>query len=682
MFFVFQGFIYGQNVAPILSATGNQLYCPLTPIKIVTDMTIVDPDDLGIDAIYIQISSGYVNGQDVLTLTGFHPTIASNWNAGLGKLTLSGIISQPTYTDLVAAIKDVEFYNSSSNPSGTRNFSITVGQANYLPSNGHYYLYFPNLGITWTSAKTAAQNSTYYGLQGYLATITSQEEAQLAGEQAPGAGWIGGSDATTPDVWKWVTGPENGLTFWNGSTNGTTPNFAFWNTGEPNNFDNRGEDYAHITAPGVGIPGSWNDLTNTGDPNGNYQPKGYVVEYGGMLGDPVLQISTSSIIVIPTINAVTSITNCGPASFTLNATAQNGTVKWYDSSIGGNLLATGDNFTTPFITITTNYYLDAFPVGCSTSSRVPFTVTINPIPVLSVPILDYYICDNNTAILSATTDFGIVNWFASASGGNPIGTGNNFTTPVLNSDTTYYAESNNNGCISNRIAVNVTVYPLPIVTDEQFVICQNQTIQLSANVSNATYLWSTGETIESISVSNGGIYTVVVTSLSAGNCSATKTFTVTENQIPVIDNVVIDNNSVTISLLSTGDYDYSIDGNNFQESSIFSNLPGGIYTLTIREKNGCGSIQTQFAIIEAPKYFTPNGDGINDLWMIKGLQLFNNAQIRIFDRFGKFVTFLNEQKNSWDGTLNGQLLISDDYWYIMKTDNNLPEIRGHFSIKR
>ncbi|HRA74448.1 MAG TPA: hypothetical protein PLB11_16670, partial [Flavobacterium sp.] len=56
-------FLYSQNVAPILTATGNQVYCPGTQMKIVTDMTIVDPDDTGIDAIYIQISSGYVSGQ-------------------------------------------------------------------------------------------------------------------------------------------------------------------------------------------------------------------------------------------------------------------------------------------------------------------------------------------------------------------------------------------------------------------------------------------------------------------------------------------------------------------------------------------------------------------------------------------------------------------------------------------
>ena len=77
-----------------------------------------------------------------------------------------------------------------------------------------------------------------------------------------------------------MTGPEAGQIFWNGDYTGSTPNFAFWNTNEPNNLND--EDYAHVTAPGIGITGSWNDLQITGDPSGDYEPKGYIVEYGGM----------------------------------------------------------------------------------------------------------------------------------------------------------------------------------------------------------------------------------------------------------------------------------------------------------------------------------------------------------------------------------------------------------------
>ena len=100
--------------------------------------------------------------------------------------------------------------------------------------------------VITSEAKAAAETKTYFGLQGYLVTILFPEEAQLAGEQAAGAGWIGGSDAQTEGVWKWVTGPEAGTVFWNGGPNGSTPNYANWNSGEPNNCCG-GEDYAHIT---------------------------------------------------------------------------------------------------------------------------------------------------------------------------------------------------------------------------------------------------------------------------------------------------------------------------------------------------------------------------------------------------------------------------------------------------
>ncbi|RAR47758.1 Ig-like domain-containing protein [Flavobacterium lacus] len=670
------------NDAPILMATGNQIYCPGSQLNIVTNMSITDNDDTGIDAIYIQISSGYVNGQDVLTLTGTHPTIATSWDALTGKLTLTGISAQPTYANLIAAIEDVVYSNSSANPAGVRTFSITVGQANYLPSNGHYYEFVPAIGITWNNARTAAANRTYYGLQGYLATITAADEAQLSGEQAAGAGWIGGSDEATEGVWRWMTGPENGLIFWNGGVNGTTPNYANWNNGEPNNLGD--ENYAHITALGVGITGSWNDLSNTGEASGDYQPKGYIVEYGGMPGDPVLQISTSTTITIPSIISFVAQSRCGEGSVTLTANASAGTVKWYTTPTGGTPIANGNSFTTPNLTQTTTYYFDAFAIGCTSGTRTTVNATINQIPLVTV-VAPNPVCGENSTVLTASTTAGTINWYSAETGGTSLGSGNTFTTPILSEDTTFYVEAINNGCSSgNRIAVDVFVYDLPAVEDETITLCEGTVITLNAGVSNATYLWSTGETSQSIQVNNNANYSVVVTSLAAGNCSKTKNFTIVQYDIPVIETVVVKDTSVEIIVSGNGEYEYSIDGFTYQDSNIFTVGEGGLYTAYVREKiNNCGySDEVTFVVLLVPPFFTPNGDGINDVFYLKGMAFYPNSSMSIFNRYGKLIKQITPSNPFWDGTFEGENLPADDYWYVLKIDNATPERKGHFSLKR
>ena len=665
-----QCFIYGQssNIAPILTATGNQIYCPGSPMKIVTNMNFNDPDDVGVAAVYIQISTGYVFGEDKLTLTGSHPTIASLWNINTAKMTLVGTSGQPTYIELKAAIEDIEYSSSSTNPSGVKKFSISIGQANYLPSNGHYYEYIPNIGITWTNAKAASPTNTYYGIQGYLATITAADEAQLCGEQASGAGWIGGSDEQQEGTWKWMTGPEAG----------TNMVFTFWNNGEPNNlFD---EDYAHITAPGVGILGSWNDLSNTGDTSGNYQPKGYIVEYGGMPGDPIIQISTSSTITIPTISSVSAASNCDSGALTLQATSNIGTIHWYPSATGGTSIGTGTSFTTPILTNTTTYYVDVFPAGCTTGTRTDIVATINNTPVISVTPSNS-ICGNNSTTITASTTVGILNWFTAATATIPVATGTNFITPILNQNTTYYVEGTNNGCLSNRIPITISVYPLPIVTNENAILCENKTLTLDAGISNVSYLWSTSETTKQITVSTPGNYTVTVTTFPQ-NCSSTKTVNVILHNIPQIQEVIVENTTATIIVNGFGSFEYSIDGVNYQNSNEFIINDGGKYMAYVREKYECGIDFEPFIIISIPKFFTPNNDGNNDNWIIRGLVFYPKAEVKIYDRFGKLLIQLTATKYYWDGTLNGKNLISDDYWYVFKIDENSPEVKGHFAMIR
>jgi len=658
---------------PKITATGNQIYCPGTSLNIVETVSITfDPAEPTTAAVYIQISSGFAFGQDILALTGSHPTVTSVWIPSEGKLKLfSSIGGKIPYADFEAAIADVKFSNSSTSPSGTRTFSISLGsgQLSYLPRNKHFYEYVPNIGITWTDAKAAAETRNYYGLQGYLATLTAADEAQLAGAQAPGAGWIGGSDAETEGVWKWVTGPEIG----------TIMTFSFWNNGEPNNLGD--EDYAHITAPGVGIAGSWNDLTNTGSTSGDYQPKGYIVEYGGMVSGDVdnIQISASTTMTMSQITTTTPTPVCGSGAFILQATSTTGTINWYDAPIGGNFLGTGNSYTTPSINTTTTYYVDN---GCP--NRVPIIATVNTIPNITSTNTPVSRCGPGSVTLQASSDIGIINWYSTPTGGSIVTTGISFITPNLTTNTTYFVEAFNNGCSNgSRVPVDVFVYTPPVVVNQEIPKCKSSTVTLDAAVPRMIYLWSTGETTQTITVSTTGIYTVDVTSPAPENCTSTKKITVVEHNVPEIDRVVVNETTVVIYLKKEEVYfEYSVDGINYQSSNVFFNVPSGLQTAYVREINFCSNDSQTFIVLIAPKFFTPNGDTYNDFWEVKGLINYPQAEVSVFDRYGKLISVLNATKLTWDGMLNKYPLPADDYWYVLKIDETKPEKRGHFSLKR
>ncbi|WP_166426953.1 T9SS type B sorting domain-containing protein [Flavobacterium psychrotolerans] len=238
-------------------------------------------------------------------------------------------------------------------------------------------------------------------------------------------------------------------------------------------------------------------------------------------------------------------------------------------------------------------------------------------------------------------------------------------------------------------------------SDSEFVCANlpNYTVTLSAGIlggiapSNYRYLWYLdgilipNATSSKLTVNTPGKYSVDV--MNSRGCIRTRTITVSLSDIATIEDIKIvdlaDINTVEVLASGKGEYAYSIDINNgFQSSNFFTNIQAGIHEVYVKDLNGCGIVgPLEISVLGIPKFFTPNNDGSNDTWNIKGINKnFNaNTNIQIFDRYGKLIKQLNAINEGWDGNYNGNILPSDDYWFVITLENN-KIVKGHFSLKR
>ena len=154
----------------------------------------------------------------------------------------------------------------------------------------------------------------------------------------------------------------------------------------------------------------------------------------------------------------------------------------------------------------------------------------------------------------------------------------------------------------------------------------------------------------------------------------------TENSIPIIESVSSVGNSIVITTLNTGDFEYSADGIFYQSGNVLSSLEGGQYTVYVRARNGCGVDTAEHLHFFIPSFFTPNGDTFKDTFDLKGIEFFASNEVYIFDRYGKLLKSSKNLPFKWNGTFNGQLLPSSDYWYIIIIEGQ--RFAGHFTLKR
>ncbi len=259
----------------------------------------------------------------------------------------------------------------------------------------------------------------------------------------------------------------------------------------------------------------------------------------------------------------------------------------------------------------------------------------------------------------------------------------------------------NNECVGLGDYIHLNVMPRPIENEAgEYFICLdeiNNTVQLTAgirdgfSISNYSYQWFMGTAAIAgasdyyLTINEAGLYSVQVT--DSNSCVYTREISVTGSEAAQIEDVFISDldlqKEITILVSGSGDYEYSIDGENYQDSNLFTDVPYGIVTLYVRDKNGCGVVTKEIIVLGFPQFFTPNGDGINDFWNVVGVndRYSRYSKISIFDRYGKLISQFRSTATGWDGTFNGEALPATDYWCVVE----LPDGRlykGHFALIR
>jgi gliding motility-associated-like protein len=386
---------------------------------------------------------------------------------------------------------------------------------------------------------------------------------------------------------------------------------------------------------------------------------------------------------------------CSTQNATLNNIEITGTnIKWYDNSNTElpNTTLISDNAT---------YYATQTSNGCESINKISVnTFLINTLNATNYTVefcdeandgketLDLSAYNQNLIANPTANSFSYYNYLTTAENqiaNDRISTINNYVL-TTGSRALFVRIDSQNGC-HQVVELNLKLYSKPkILIDDIMPICEGSSITINAGSGFDTYLWSTGETTSSIIVTNSGNYSVTVTNnYSTISCSSTKNFEVRKSNIATFTSIdtqdwTDNQNTITVYVTGAGDFEYSTDGIHFQDSNQFWNLISGQYTIYVRDKNGCGTVTDEVYLLMYPKFFTPNGDGFNDTWKIKFSDVEEDLTVKIFDRYGKFITEL-KNNSGWNGTFNGQELLATDYWFVI-TRANGKEYRGHFSLKR
>ncbi len=318
-------------------------------------------------------------------------------------------------------------------------------------------------------------------------------------------------------------------------------------------------------------------------------------------------------------------------------------ITWYDDATG-SIIATGQNEISVCPTAIHNYRAEVV----------------------------YTLCDGNTITSSDTTSV-------------------EFTDTIFSDPPLEYIVCDNDGSPDSFTEIDLTIFDSELIMElnslNPYQTSYHLTEQDAINATNAITNPTTYTNTSNPQIIFGRIEDLNL------NCVLIKEINITITTGPdffdanVTTEAFADVHQIIATATGSSTYLFSLDGGTYQSSGQFDNVSAGLHTITIIDTERCFIETIELVVLSYPKFFTPNGDGINDYWNIPNTKELAYINIYIFDRYGKEIIQLDAQSKGWDGTYKGNQLPASDYWFKLIFTEKFPkgrqrEFTSHFSLKR
>lgn len=331
-----------------------------------------------------------------------------------------------------------------------------------------------------------------------------------------------------------------------------------------------------------------------------------------------------------------------------------------------------------------NYSVTVSNGPCSASDAIAIDVAGSPVDAL----VDVTRCTGETALLDAGNPGCSYSWSTGATTQSiSVGAGGNYSVVITNAA----------GCSGTFSAEAVFIAPPTVELGNDTVLCEGQRLHVDAGNPGSTYQWSNGAVSRAIQIAQPGSYSVTVNN---GVCSRSDAIVVQFNPSPARMAVnefhtCLDDEPKYV-VINAGNPGSSYQWSTGESTPVIMAGAYGWYYVHMTNIYDCSLLDSAQVIeycpatIFVPNTFTPNGDGVNDLFVPMGKSI-ATMRMTIHDRWGELLYEMNDLETGWDGTYRGEPVKSDVYvwrmeytFYIDKegTEGVLQSQMGHIQVLR